>query len=70
MAYIDNNTIFGQTLEEHVNHFYKVFQRLKEAGLTIKVNKCQFGLPEMTYLGHRVCGHARIEIQSKSGLPE
>ena len=31
-----------------------VFERLREAGLSLKGSKCQFGLSEVNYLGHVV----------------
>ncbi len=39
---------------EHLQHLRKVFDRLKDAGLTIKLRKCQFAMKECTYLGHTI----------------
>ena len=31
-----------------------ILQRIQQAGLTIKLKKCKFGMAECTYLGHKV----------------
>ena len=35
-------------------------KRLAEAGLQIKLEKCQFGMTSCDYLGHRI-GHGRLQ---------
>ena len=35
-------------------HVEQVFQRIQEAGLTVKLAKCQFGMAQCIYLGHVV----------------
>ena len=51
-AYLDDVIIFSETWEEHLKHVEEVLQRLKEAGLTVKLRKCQFGMAHCVYLGH------------------
>jgi hypothetical protein len=41
-------------LEEHAEHLRKVFQRLRENKLYAKVEKCEFGVTEVEFLGHRI----------------
>jgi hypothetical protein len=41
-------------LEEHAEHLCKVFQRLRENKLYVKLEKCEFGLKEMDFLGHKI----------------
>ena len=53
-AYIDNLVIFSETWEEHLEHLRVVLGRLQQAGLTIKLSKCQFGMDHCVYLGHVV----------------
>ena len=55
-AYLDDLVIFSKTWEEHLEHLNAVFQLLQDAGLTIKLKKCQFVMQECSYLGH-VIGH-------------
>ena len=59
LCYIDDILIFSKTFEDHLEHISQVFQRLKEAKLTLKPSKCHFAVPKVTYLGHNI---------SKSGI--
>ena len=38
--------------EQHVENLQIVFKRLGKYHLSIKAGKCQFGQPELTYLGY------------------
>ena len=40
--YLDDVLIFSQSYEDHLQHLHTVFQKFKEAGLKIKLSKCQF----------------------------
>ena len=53
-AYLDDVVIFSETWSEHLYHVEQVFQRIQEAGLTVKLAKCQFGMAQCIYLGHVV----------------
>jgi hypothetical protein len=54
VVYIDDILIYSSSLEEHAEHLRKVFQRLKENKLYAKLEKCEFGVTEMDFLGHRI----------------
>jgi hypothetical protein len=41
-------------LEEHEEHLRKVFQRLGENKLYAKFEKCEFGVTEVDFLGHKI----------------
>ena len=53
-AYLDDVVIYSRTWGEHLQHIQTVLARLREANLTIKLKKCQFGMRSCTYLGHVV----------------
>ena len=55
-AYLDDLVIHSQSWVDHLQHIRHVLQRLREAGLTAKPAKCQFGMNRCVYLGHRVGG--------------
>ncbi|XP_075141564.1 uncharacterized protein LOC142217269 [Leptodactylus fuscus] len=57
-AYLDDIAVFSPTWEEHLQHLAQVLGRIHQAGLTIKPEKCQLGMREVQYLGHRVGGGA------------
>jgi hypothetical protein len=42
VVYIDDILIYSGSLEEHVEHLQKVFQKLKENKLYAKLEKCEF----------------------------
>ncbi len=41
-------------LEEHEERLLKVLDRLKECGLKVSIDKCQFCQPKVCYVGHIV----------------
>jgi hypothetical protein len=53
-AYLDDIAVASQSWEEHLTHLTVVFQALQDAGLTVKVSKCQFASGEVRYLGHTI----------------
>ncbi|CAM5085788.1 unnamed protein product [Eretmochelys imbricata] len=54
VAYLDNVAIFSDSWVDHLEHLQKVFECIREAGLTVKAKKFQIGLNRVTYLGHQV----------------
>jgi hypothetical protein len=59
LVYIDDVIIYSTTWETHLQQLETVLQRLEEARLVIKLSKCTFASPSVTYLGH---------IISKNGI--
>lgn len=53
-VYLDDIILCSATFEEHLQHLREIFKRIREAGLRINKKKCEFGKPEVEYLGHRV----------------
>ena len=53
-VYLDDIIIYSDTFQNHIQHLRKVFQAIKQANLMIKLKKCHFCLPNITYLGHVV----------------
>jgi len=54
VVYINDILIYSSSLEEHEEHLRKVFQRLRENKLYAKLEKCEFGVTEVDFLGHRI----------------
>lgn len=50
-AYLDDLLIFSDTYEEHVQHVRSVLDKLREAGLQLDIDKCEFSVHETKYLG-------------------
>ena len=54
MCYIDDVIVFSKSPEEHAQHLEEVFQRFRQAGLTLKPSKCSFAQSEVELLGYIV----------------
>jgi RNase H-like domain found in reverse transcriptase/Reverse transcriptase (RNA-dependent DNA polymerase)/Integrase zinc binding domain/Integrase core domain len=52
-SYLDD-VIVASTADGHGAALESVLQRLQESGLVLNIEKCQFGLAEVEFLGHRV----------------
>ena len=52
LCYIDDILVFSPDLETHIKHLDEVFQRLRDAKLTLKPSKCKFGVDKIMFLGH------------------
>ena len=54
LVYLDDLVAYGGTWSQSLLQLRKVFQKLREANLTLKPKKCELMRSECTYLGHRV----------------
>ena len=52
LCYIDDILVFSPNLDTHLQHLQEVFQRLRQANLTLKPSKCEFGVNQVQFLGH------------------
>lgn len=53
-VYLDDVVIVSLTFEHHLAILDEVFRRLRDANITVSLEKCQFCRPEMKYLGYVV----------------
>ena len=53
-VYIDDIVVFSSDVKAHAKHIDKVLHALREAGLTAKPSKCQWGKQTLEYLVHVV----------------
>lgn len=53
-AYVDNILVASTSPEEHLYHLQLLFERLRDYNLIINVDKCEFGVPSLDFLGHMV----------------
>ena len=54
VVHLDDIVVDNQTLTEHERHLRLVFQRLREHGIYVKLEKCEFAQMEITFLGHNI----------------
>jgi len=53
-AYLDDMIIFSDNWQDHLKHLKLVFDRIRQANLTLKKSKSVFASAEVEYLGHTV----------------
>ena len=54
VVFIDDILIYSRTMEEHLFHLRKALEVLRKHGFRAKLKKCQFGLPQVEFLGHEI----------------
>lgn len=52
--FLDDIVVTGPTKEKHLSNLNAVFQRLSDAGLKLRHDKCAFFQDEVSNLGHRL----------------
>ena len=53
-CYLDDVLIFGNNPADHYKTVEEVFRRLSEAGLSLALDKCQFAVSSLEFLGYQV----------------
>ena len=48
----DDIIVHGRKVEEHDKRLVQLLQRLKDKGLTVNPDMCQFRIPRITFMGH------------------
>jgi len=66
-AYIDDIIIFSSDFATHIIHVKTVLLCLRKAGLYAKLEKCEFFVSYIDFLGHRISSEG-IHIDPKKGL--
>ncbi len=64
MVYLDDIIIHSSSLEQHFHDIQAVLDRLREAGLTINMKKCQFCRTTLNFLGH-VVSDAGVQVDEE-----
>ena len=63
--YLDDIIVFSRSIEDHFRHLGEILAILKVAGLSLKLNKCNFFTKTVYYLGH-VIRPGKIEVAEKN----
>jgi hypothetical protein len=53
-VYLDDQHVASRDMEQHVADLRAIFQRLVDNGLTINLEKCEFAVLELDFLGHHL----------------
>lgn len=74
-SYIDDLAIYSASWNQHLHHIDQVFKTLRDIGLTVNLEKCDFGKNSVKFLGH-VIGSGKhspdpekVEAIKKLGRP-
>ena len=52
VVYLDDTNIFSRTFDDHIIHLREVFTRIRKAGLKLNIEKCNFWMNTLPFLGH------------------
>ena len=63
-CYLDDLRVASRSPQEHINHLFILFKRLRKFGLVINLEKCTFHVPEIEFLGHTVSARGALPLQS------
>lgn len=58
--FLDDIIVTGVKRQEHEENLQAIFKRLKDAGFKLKLTKCAFFQPEITYLGYTISKVSKI----------
>ena len=64
-GYLGDILIYSPDVETHLRHLELIFQRLREVGLKLKMEKCSFLKKHIQYLGHIVSGDGIKPVPEK-----
>ena len=55
----------SQIEKEHVKHIQLIFKKFRQAGIKLKISKCEFFKSQIEYLGHLVSGQEISPMKQK-----
>ena len=64
VIYLNDVLIYLETASEHKRHVCIVLEKLRQAGLYAKLEKCQFSVQEVAFLGYLISPHGvRMDLK-------
>lgn len=70
-SYIDDMAVYSNEWALHLKHLRQFLQRVRESGLTLKLCKCKFALPEVKFCGEIVgSGNRRADPDKVTAVYE
>jgi Reverse transcriptase (RNA-dependent DNA polymerase) len=63
LCYLDDIIVFSSSMESHVEDLNKVLSLLRDAGVSLRLNKCHFFRRRVNYLGH-VIEPGKLSVQA------
>ena len=65
LVYLDDVIVYSKSIEEHFGHLDHVLQLMHDAGLTLKLNKCEFFRSSVDYLG-QVISPGKLQVTQRA----
>ena len=56
-VYMDDLLIYSDSIEQHLEHLEKIFEKFRESKLKVKLSKSEFFKEELEFLGHKIGIH-------------
>ena len=75
LVYLDDLLVYSKTFDEYLAHLDRLLQRIIDAGLKLKMDKCQFLRRQVHYLGHTIsaegvsCEAGKVEAVKNWPVP-
>ena len=63
--YLDDLLIFSKSVKHYLEILEELFSKLEQAGLTLALSKCQFGVDSLEYLGYKVSSSGLTPMKKK-----
>ena len=71
LVYLDDVIIFSKNRDEHIQHVREVLTSLRDAGVSLKLRKCEFFKSSVRYLGHVIRpGRLEVDLARVAALKE
>ena len=64
-VYLDDILVASSSPHEHIQDLKTVCNRLQQYGLTIRLEKCLFGVSEIDFLGHLISKDGSVPLPTK-----
>ena len=61
-SYLDDVVVYSSSFSKHMIHIQQVFDRIRDANMKLKRNKCEFFREEINYLGHVVTNQGELKV--------
>ncbi|CAN8067637.1 unnamed protein product [Agarophyton chilense] len=65
LVYLDDVIIYSHTVSEHFDHVRTILSSLRSAGITLRLDKCQFFSGTVDYLGH-VIRPGKLQVSTRT----
>ena len=65
LVYQDDILVTGKTNAEHETSLHTVLKHLEEHNLRVRLDKCKFFAPSITYLGHKINKDGLSTLENK-----